>query len=193
MALKGKLPKISKVPSRRNTGAKNARSKKSIQTSSSEKRKGTKPRQLAVAIIKPPSEGRRPLIEPPVQRAELINIDTTNSNIVQQLKMLARFPFGIPEDSRDEAVKVASRCMGEDSVMVRLAGANLLAKLMSVNVSVVRTIATDQVQRHVSFDKKDEVLASKFSALEDMTDEELDALESLSRKAGGVLPIKDAS
>lgn len=108
--------------------------------------------------------------------------------------MLARFPFGISEESRDEAVKVASQCMSNgDSVMVRLAGANLIAKLMSVNVSVVRTIATDQVQRHVSFDKKDEILASKFSALEDMTDEELDALESLSRKAGGILPIKDAS
>lgn len=131
--------------------------------------------------------------EAPVQRAELINIDTTNSNIIQQLKMLARFPFGIADDRRDEAVRVASECMNNDSVMVRLAGANLIAKLMSVNVAVVRTIATDQVQRHVSFDKKDEVIASKFSALESMTDEELDALESLSRKAGGIIPIKEVS
>lgn len=82
--------------------------------------------------------------------------------------------------------------MGMESPSVQLAAAKLVSECLKVNVSVVRAIATDQVQRHASFDKQDEAQAAKFQALEQMTDEELEVLEKLSIKAGGTLPIKEA-
>lgn len=123
-----------------------------------------------------------------MQRAELINLDTSNTNIVEQLRMVTRFPWRVDEEMRDGVINAVKECL-QGPPSLRLAAAGLAVKMTQVNASVQKGIATDQVQRHLSFDKKDDVQAAKFAALESMSDEELLVLENLANRAGGSIVV----
>lgn len=103
--------------------------------------------------------------------------------------MVTRFPWRVDEEMRDEALDAVRTCLNAESPSLRLAAAALAVKMTQVNASVQKGIASDQVQRHLSFDKKDDVQAAKFAALESMSDEELLVLENLANRAGGSIVV----
>lgn len=194
MAKTKKSPKISRAQSLQSTAAKKKHSSASKKDIYSEKPRGAKRKNGAVMALRPP-KGRTPLVEElPVQQAqriELINLSTTNTNIVQQLRMMTSYPFGIPDDAREMAVDVAMDAMKSESHKIATAGAGLIAAFLKVNTAAMRAVATDQLQRHIGFDKVDVVHTQKMAALESMSDEELEMLEKVSVKMGGAVPIKE--
>lgn len=159
----------------------------------------TKPEHPARSPRKPTRMGnrahrfvqqRQALIEQaPVQRAELVDLHTSNSAIIQQLKMITAYPYILNEDLRRRAVEAVEKCLMSDSLTLQLQAAMVVAKLTSVNLSTFKQLASDQVQKHLSFDRVDPDSEAKLKALDSLTDEELDVLQKVADRAGGSVPI----
>lgn len=72
---------------------------------------------------------------------------------------------------------------------VQLETVKIVANLQKVNLGVFKQLASDQVQRHLSFDRQDEGKTEKQKVLEAMSDEELELLEKMAEKMGGSIPV----
>lgn len=135
---------------------------------------------------------RRPLIEEePVQRAELIDFNTTNTNIVQQLRMIATYPFAMDEEMRAKMVEAVKLCLKSGNPELMLAATSAGARLMAINLGTFKQLASDQVQRHLSFDKKQTLEQEKKQrVLDSMSDDELELLEKMADRLGGVIDVE---
>lgn len=192
MAAKKKSSKISKDSSPASTVKTANGSESNTRTSSSEK--AGRKTNGARGYIFPPKQRNQPLIEeePEVKSCELVDFNTTNGNIIQQLRLICQYPYIINQDARLSAVDAVQEALNSDSLKTKLQGALVLSQLQKVNLAVFKQLASDQVQRHLYFDRKEDVSAAKKrEALDGMTDEELEALQKLSDKMGGAIDLGD--
>lgn len=195
MAARKKSSKITKAVSRKPTGETANGSAMTSPASNSGKveQRYRTPRFVTNRVKVPVS--RAPLLEDEpeekVQRCELVDFHTTNSNIIQQLRMVTRYPFIVDEDTRLAAMDAIREAVSEDqAISVRLQGAAALASLLKVNLGVFRQLANDQFQRHLPFDKQaSDIDAQKQAALDSMSDEELELLEKMAEKMGGSIEL----
>ena len=197
MGARKKLPKTSKAIAQKSTSTNSNGSKSNIGNGNSEKparkRKASRPRANTSLASAVPSQGinRSPLVEEEkIERCEIVDFGTTNTNIIQQLRLITAYPFIVDEGVRKQAMEAIREGLGFDSIMVRLQAAMAVAKMQKVNLDVFKQLASDQVQRHLAFDRQDEGKTEKQKALESMSDEELEILERMAEKMGGSISIE---
>lgn len=105
--------------------------------------------------------------------------------------MITTYPFAMNDEIRQEIVDTVQKCMKSGEPKVAIAAAACGAKLVSVNLGVFKQLASDQVQRHLSFDKEQTIeKAQKQKVLNSMSDEELEILEKMAERLGGVIDVE---
>ncbi len=195
MAPKRKSQKTTKASGQRSISEKENGSFSSGRNTNSEK---PAPRNQAVPkkgrrLTFTPSAGvvRTPLIEeePQVERCELVDFGTTNTNLIQQLRLITAYPFILDEKVRHDVMDIVKRAILMPNIEIQMEAVKLVTNLQKVNLGVFKQLASDQVQRHLSFDRQDEGKTEKQKVLEAMSDEELELLEKMAEKMGGSIPV----
>lgn len=184
--------KTSKGTGRANTDASANGSRSTTQNSFSEKPRQKSRGRVAGRVKAHKSKAHAPLVivPEPVVRAELVDFNTTNTNIIQQLRLITRFPYNLDDDMREKVVAAVKDALQDNvPIDVRLAAASVASRLTAVNLAVVKQLASDQVQRHLSFDRVDTSQSDKQKALESMSDEDLQKLTELADRMGGTIAI----
>lgn len=134
---------------------------------------------------------RTPLVEESevIQRCELVDFGTTNTNLIQQLRLITAYPYILDEPIRLRVTEIVRMGLQVPDIGVQLETVKIVANLQKVNLGVFKQLASDQVQRHLSFDRQDEGKTEKQKVLEAMSDEELELLEKMAEKMGGSIPV----
>lgn len=122
------------------------------------------------------------------ERLPLVDYGLANTAIVRQLALLERVCFNADPDFRQAIVDTVSAGLKHWDADVNLKAASVGVRLVAVNASVLKSLASDQLQRHLTFEQKQEE-RTKVKALEDLTVEELEALEAVADKLGGKIEI----
>jgi hypothetical protein len=146
-------------------------------------------REPAPILGGPPAVRGQPAPLPvPVASRQLVDFALSNNAILKQLALLENVCFRADGDFRDLIVDAVRQGLGNPDPEVRLKAASVGVRLVSVNAGVLKSLASDQLQRHLTFEQRQDE-RRKEKALDEMSVEEIEALEKLCQRMGGKIEI----